>query len=133
MDTNVFIYCFEDSQKYGEIAEYVIGQAGAGVFHAIVTPITLAELLVKPLLSDRADLADRYRSVMRNLPNIDCVALDADVGFMAGALRAKYGLALPDMFQVAAAMKSQEPTLITQDRALRKITDADIVALDDFA
>ena len=67
---------------------------------------------------------------MLSLPNIACVSLDPDVGFMAGALRATYGLPLPDMLQVAAAMKASNPTVITQDKALRKVAEVDVVSLD---
>ena len=35
---------------------------------------------------------------------------------MAGSLKAKYGLPLPDMFQVAAALAQPANAIITNDR-----------------
>jgi predicted nucleic acid-binding protein len=133
IDTNVFIYCFEDSPEFGEAAAFVLGQAAAGVFNAVVTPITLAEILVKPLLAGRADLADRYRAVLSDLPNVAAAEIDPAAGFMAGALRARYGLPLPDMFQAALALRSDAPALITNDATMRKVSEVIVFSLDAFA
>jgi predicted nucleic acid-binding protein len=133
LDTNVFIYCFEDNPEYGAVAEHVIAEAARGRFRGAITPVTIAEMLVKPLRAKRGDLAARYRSVLMHLPNIEPVALDSETGSMAGALRAKYGLPLPDMLQVAAAMRAARPTIVTNDEAIRRVTEVTMVSLGDLA
>ena len=133
LDTMVLIYYFEDSATYGARAESVIGDASRDLFEAIITPVTAAELLVKPLRADRPDIADRYRSAMTHLDNARCCCLSWNTGCMAGALRARYGLPMPDMFQVALAMETGSCALITNDKALRRIEEVPVVLLDDLS
>ena len=132
IDTNVLIYLFEDDPLFGDAAEKVIMQAEQGVFHGVITPITVAELLVKPLRNNREDLANRCRSALRRLQNIDLVGLSFKTGEIAGALRAQYGFPLPDMMQVAVALESKTPAIITNDKALKKIKEIDVILLSDI-
>ena len=132
IDTNVLIYLFEDHPRYGRVAEFILDEAACGSFSGVITPITIAELLVKPLEADRPDLADTYRNILGNLPNIEAADCTFDVGVMAGALRAKHGVPLPDAFQAAVAMQSPRPMLITNDRRMRKISEVRSILLSEF-
>jgi predicted nucleic acid-binding protein len=80
----------------------------------------------------RPDIAERYRMALRNLVNIRLCPLDEEVGFMAGALRAEYDLALPDVLQAAMALRETPATLVTNDKALKKIVEVQVVLLDDL-
>lgn len=131
IDTMVLIYLFEDHPQYGAVAEWLLQRAEAGDFAGVVTPVTMAEILVKPLRNGRADLADRYRTAIRNAANLKMCDFSRQTGAMAGALRAKYGLPLPDMFQAACAME-QGGVLVTNDANLRKIGDIHVVLLNDL-
>jgi predicted nucleic acid-binding protein len=133
LDTMVWIYFFEDHPKYAAICSRLVQEAEAGTFSGVVTPVTAAEILVKPLQKHRADIAERYSMALRNLVNIGFYPLDWDVGFMAGALRAKYGLPLPDVLQAAMALRETPPTLITNDKALKKIAEVNVILLDDLS
>ena len=132
LDTMVLMYYFEDCAEYGDRAESIIRAASEQVFEAIITPVTAAELLVKPIQSERPDIADGYRTAMAHLDNINRCSLSWDTGCMAGALRARYGLPIPDMLQVAVAMESGSCALITNDKALRRVDEVPIVLLDDL-
>ena len=132
LDTMVFIYLFEDVPPYAEVCQDLVQRASAGRFRGVISPVTAAELLVKPLASKRHDLADEYRVALRNMPHLELAALTAETGYMAAALRAKYGLPLPDMFQVALAVQAEQPTLITNDRQMKRIREVEIVLLDDL-
>ena len=131
IDTNILIYLFEDHPRYAEAAEFIIDAAASGMFSGVVTPVTVAELLVKPLQADRPDIADRYRTALRHMQNVISGTLDAEIGAMAAALRAKYGLPLPDMFQAAVALRSPTPIIITNDKAISRVTELTAVSLDD--
>jgi predicted nucleic acid-binding protein len=48
---------------------------------------------------------------------------------MAGSLRAKYALPLPDMLQVAIALREAQPTLITHDKALKRVKEAKVLTI----
>ena len=132
LDTMVFIYLFEDSPQFGSVSEFILEQGRLGKFESVVTPITAAELMVKPLQKKRYDLADRYRLALRNMQNVIPVAVTFETGLLAGSLRAKYGLPLPDMLQVACAMQSKTPALITNDKAMEQIEEAEVFLLSAF-
>jgi len=132
LDTMIFIYLFEDSPQFGSVSEFILEQVGLGKFESAVTPVTAAELMVKPLQNKRYDLADRYRLALRSMQNVVPVAMSFETGLLAGGLRAKYGLPLPDMIQVACAMQSKTPTLITNDKAMEHIDEAEVFLLSAF-
>ena len=133
IDTMVFIYLFEDHPAFGELCENLFNQIKGGFFSAIATPITAAEVLVKPLQKGQLSIADKYRNAIRNMPNISNVKFEVEIGFMAGSLRAKYGLPLPDMFQVAAALDQPANAIITNDRDIQRIQEIDVFLLSDLA
>lgn len=132
LDTMVFIYLFEDSPVYAGACEALIAAAAGGEFSGAVTPITAAELLVKPLRQGRHDIADRYRTALRSMANITMAGITPETGQLAGALRAKYGLPLPDMLQVASALDAPHPTLVTNDRRLSRVLEVDLFLLEDM-
>ncbi|MGV7225119.1 MAG: PIN domain-containing protein [Nitrospinales bacterium] len=70
---------------------------------------------------DQMSIADKYRNAIRNMPNISNIKFDVEIGFMAGSLRAKYGLPLPDMLQVAAALAQPANAIITNDRDIQRV------------
>lgn len=131
-DTMFFIYLFEDAPKYADLCEGILDQVAGGFCHGVITPVTAGELVVKPLQQERPDIADRYRSALRAFTNIDVVPISVETGWLAGALRAKYRMPLPDMIQVAAALQGDRPTLITNDRLLKRITEVQVLLLDDL-
>ena len=132
IDTMVLIYLFEDTPRYGALCERILRDIARGKYTGIVTPITVAELLVKPLQQGRTDLADAYRRALSSLQNVELTPMTFDTGCMAGALRAKYGFALPDMFQVAAAFQTPDPAILTNDKALRRIENVRVFLLDEM-
>jgi predicted nucleic acid-binding protein len=112
---------------------YLFDQIKDGVFSAIVTPITAAEVLVKPLKKGQMSTADKYRNAIRNMPNISNIKFDVEIGFMAGSLSAKYGLPLPDMLQVAAALAQPANAIITNDRDIQRVQETNVFLLSDLA
>ena len=132
LDTMIFIYLFEDDKKYGRCCEWLLQQAADGAFTGVITPVTAAELLVKPLQFKRHALADRYRDARRSVPNRHLVGGAPEAGWMAGALTAKYNLPLPDMIQVATAMERNSTALISNDKALQRVKEANVILLDSL-
>lgn len=127
-----FVYLFEDVPKYAALCEQILGQVAHGFCHGVITPITAGELVVKPLRHERPDIADRYRSALRAFANIETLPITLETGWLAGALRAKYRLPMPDMIQVATALQGEKPALITNDRVLKRITEVQVCLLDDL-
>ena len=130
LDTMIFIYLFEDHPAYAELCEHILDQMSRGLFSGVVTPITAGEILIKPLQQRQFSVADRYRAALQSLPNVILTSFDVDIGFMAGSLRAQYGLPLPDMFQAATALYYPARTLITNDKDLQRVKEIDVFLLD---
>jgi len=130
-DTMVLIYLLEDHPTYAPVCESLFRMAEAGSLSGVITPITLAEVIVKPLKAGQPELADRYQNAIKNLPNIALGDFSWKTGVMAGALKAKYGLALPDLFQAACAME-HGGVLVTNDKALKRIEEIRVVLLSDL-
>lgn len=129
LDTMLLIYLFEDSSPHAARCERIFEAIRIGGFQGIITPITLAEIIVKPLRAKRPDIADQYRAALASFPNLTTCSISPATAAMAGALRGQYGHPLPDLFQVACAME-HKAVLITNDKAFHKITEIPIHFLD---
>ena len=131
IDTMIWIYLFEDINPYATPAEYLVQAMQEGRFHGVVTPVTIAELIVKPLENGREDIADRYRQVLATAENLSMVPVDYHTGWLAGSMRAKYSMPLPDMFQIAVCLQYDYPLLITNDKLLKKIKEVNVLLLNE--
>lgn len=49
----------------------------------------------------------------------------------AAEIRARYNLALPDSFQVAVALESGCDAFLTNDAALKRVAEIDVIVLDE--
>jgi hypothetical protein len=67
------------------------------------------------------------------MPNISNIKFDLEIGFMAGSLRAKYGLPLPYILQVAAALAQPANAIITNDRDIQHVRETNVFLLSDLA
>ena len=132
IDTMFFIYLFEDTPRYGEHCESIIEMIAEGSFSALITPITAAEIVVKPIFAGRNELADEYFSALKRIKNTRLASISVETGHIAGALKAKYRLPLPDMIQMAVALQTEKPAIITNDKALKKVTEVKVYLLDDM-
>ena len=83
---------------------------------AIVSMVTVMELLVRPL---RAGAGEPYRHVLDFLtrfPNLRAVELDLPIAQEAASLRASYRLSAPDALIVATGTIAQVGHLVTNDK-----------------
>jgi predicted nucleic acid-binding protein len=81
---------------------------------------------------EKLSVADRYRTALQSISNLKLVDFDVNIGFMAGSLRARYGLPLPDMFQAAVALSLPARTLVSNDKALKRIEEIDVILLSEI-
>ena len=51
---------------------------------------------------------------------------------MDGSLRAKYGLPLPDIIQVATALSQPANAIITNDRDIQRVRETNVFLLSDL-
>ncbi len=127
----VFIYHLQDHPRYAMATQAIMDAWESGSAQGLTSVISLAEVLVKPLREKRQQAADDYRRLLRAFPNLRLLALTADIAEEAARLRALHGLALPDMIQIASAVAEGAGGFVTNDPALQRITEIEVLLLDD--
>lgn len=132
LDTALFIYHFEDHPRYRALTAQILRQISAGRCRAVVSELTLLELLVQPLRLERQDVADEYELLLANFPHLDLISMDRAIILRAAQLRARVGLRTPDALIAATAIERGASLLVTNDRQLLRLTDIEVVCLDDL-
>jgi predicted nucleic acid-binding protein len=126
-DTNPIIYLLE-GHPLATRFEPIFADVEAGRIQALVTPITLAEVVSGPLRAGKEALAQRYRNTLTNGPGWTLRPLDADIAVLAARLRLRHGLRLPDAIQLATAVHEGCHALISHDRDFGKVREILILA-----
>jgi predicted nucleic acid-binding protein len=96
IDTNPIIYVLEGN-PLGAPFRSIFEAVDDGRIRALVTPITVAEVVTGPLKANRDALAERYRR--------------------------RHALKLPDAFQLAVALEEGCSALVTHDRDFSTVSD----------
>jgi predicted nucleic acid-binding protein len=122
IDTNPIIYLLEGN-PLGSPFRSIFEAVDKGRIRAIVTPITVAEVVTGPLKAKREALAERYRRTITQNPGWDVRDIDADIAVLAARLRLRHALKLPDAFQLAVALEEGCSALVTHDRDFSTVTD----------
>lgn len=120
VDSAPVVYALEGS-ALARPFEPIFEAVEAGRIRAIVTPITLAEVVAGPLRAGREDLAARYRAALTSSPGWTLRPLDADIAMLAARLRFRHRLKLPDALQLATALEEGCHALITHDRDYHRV------------
>ena len=116
MDTAPVIYLLDGNADFLPTFLPLFRAAERGELQILLTPVTLAEVLAGPLKARKEALAERYESALREGLGWRVVDLTADLAARAARLRVRYGLKLPDAFQLAAPLVHSASALVTHDR-----------------
>lgn len=120
LDTAPVIYMLERNEEHLPKFLPFFRAAERGEFNIVITPVTLAEVLGGPVKARKEALAERYESALRSGLGWRVADLEADVASRAARLKARYGLKLPDAFQLACALTESAAALVTHDRDFGK-------------
>ena len=131
-DTSIFIYHFEGATPLAGLASTALQALVSGHIEGITSVLTLMELCTRPLKLGRPDLANTYEVTIHNWPNLVTVGIDRILARGGAELRARHGLQSVDAAQIAAGLMSRATAFLTNDRRLRRITELQILLLDDY-
>lgn len=132
-DTAPLIYLIEGHAIYGPIVLPLFADRfEKGINPATTSTITLAEVLVKPLLRGLNNVIVRYRAYLTQTSHQGVVPISLNTAEQAADLRARYGLRLPDACQIAAALEAGATHFVTNDKNLRKVTELKVLVLEDY-
>lgn len=127
VDTNPLIYWFEGSELAAPF-ESVFADVQAGRIDALVTPVTVAEVVTGPLRAGKDALAERYRQAI-SAGGFSVRDTNADIAILAARLRLRHGLKLPDAIQLATALQAGCFALISRDRDFSRVDDVLILGM----
>nr|MBF0222377.1 PIN domain-containing protein [Desulfobulbaceae bacterium] len=130
VDSAPIIYFLEGHSTYSQHFMPLFEQIDSGRLLAIISPVTVAEVVAGPLGHNNELLADRYYQALTSGPNWSIQDLTAEISFMAARIRIRYRLKLPDAIQLATAVSSGSSALITHDRDFRNVNEMLILGLD---
>ena len=119
LDTNILIEYLEGDQT---VVDFILAHVKSGRT-LFVSSVSVAELFSKETLTS-ADIS-HVKNLVANLLSIP---LDNDIAEVAGDLRRKYKLMLPDAAIAATALTRHTP-LITRDKGFRKVKELTFIDL----
>ena len=132
MDTAPIIYFIEKNPKYLGVLKPVFLEIDTGRIEAITSTITLLEVLVHPFRTKNDILAEKYRDILLHSGGLTTFEIFHEVSEMSSKLRAKYSIRTPDAIQIAVGLLYRASKFLTNDSALKKVSDIDVLVLDDF-
>jgi predicted nucleic acid-binding protein len=122
IDTNPIIYLLEGNPLAAPFRA-LFESVDNGRIRALVTPITVAEVVSGPLKARKEALAERYRRILTQSPGWSTRDIDADVAVLAARLRLRHRLKLPDAIQLAVALEEGCYAVVTHDRDFSSVKD----------
>ena len=130
VDTAPIIYFVEKHPRYFATVSAVFDRVDDDQLAPVVSPITLAECLVYPYRMGHADAARMFKELLTH--RMRFVPIEETIASQAAELRARHNLSLPDALQCAVALNARCDAFLTNDIALKRVTELNVVVLDDL-
>lgn len=131
-DTSPFIYFVERHPRYVDIMRDLIRRVDTGQLTGVSSVVTLTEVLTLPKRTGQQAIENAYRTILTQSRHFMLLHIDVDIAEHAAALRAQYTLRTPDALQIAAALHGGCQAFVTNDAALKRVTDLRILCLDEL-
>jgi len=132
LDTSIFIYQLQANPRYIDLTHHVFSWLERSSASAITSTITMTELLVQPFRGSDERLSNSFLSLIPPFPNLNWIAPDLEIAFLAAQIRARSGLRTPDALQAATAMHAGATTILANDPVFRRVSGLEALILDDF-
>lgn len=134
LDSTVLIYHLEDVEPYSELTELTFSEVASGSAEAILSTISLTELLVRPFSEGRMDAIERFERFVLSIPNAKIVAPNYAIAKDAARLRGTYRLRTPDALLASTALHEGASAFVTNDDRLKSLRAEGIaiVVLDRY-
>jgi predicted nucleic acid-binding protein len=118
-DTNLFIYLFEKSPRYGKAVLDIYKRMTQRGDQLVTSTLTVGEVLVRPTASGDAGLLNEYRRLFRD-PAIGVIAFDFLAAELFARIRQDTSIRPPDAIQLACATAGKADLFITNDDRLSR-------------
>lgn len=128
IDTNVFIYYFQQHPQFGHKAKNIFQSVIRGEIKAITSMITLIELL--SLGGSDKDI-EKLKTIYLQTPNLKTFDITQGISIEAARIRRNYGYRIPDSIQLATSLYAKANVFITNDKRLQSFKEIKIRLLKD--
>jgi predicted nucleic acid-binding protein len=130
LDTSIFICELERNIRYQPFTNGIFAWLGLPDSEAILSTVTMTELLVQPLREGNESVANQYDSVLTRHPNLNWSVPDLPVATLAAQFRANYRLKTIHALIATTAIHASATGLITNDSALTRVKGLDVLVLE---
>ena len=132
LDTNIFIYALEGYPVFRAVLATLFEALDRGELTAVTSELTLAEVLVKPLLDHHAERQAAYLQALQPSASLQIVPVSREVLIAAARLRADAHLKLPDAIHAATAQFTGCDQFLTNDAHVSAIPGLAIRRLSEL-
>lgn len=132
LDTSIFIYHLEANPKYLALTDGVFSWLESKTHAAVTSVITMTELLVKPYVESDRESAGKCYTLLSTYPNLEWISPTLEIADLAAQIRAVHRLRTPDALQAATALQAQATAMVTNDPIFKRVSDFDVLILDNF-
>jgi len=124
VDTAPFICLLESHPQLADRFVGLFEAASQGALSIALSTVTLAEVLTGPHKAGQTALAKRFEKA---LCQYEVVPVSVSIAALAGQLRAKHRLKLPDALQLATALETGAAAFVTHDRDFSRVTALPVI------
>ena len=129
-DTSIFIYLLGNNARYAPLCLQLLDACANHRITGLSGDVTLAELLVKPLMANDAAAVAAVRELLIEDGAITLVSHSRRCFERAADLRARHGLKMVDALQLATAIEAGATCLVSNDRQFPRMSAIECVCLD---
>ncbi|PHM09078.1 type II toxin-antitoxin system VapC family toxin [Nostoc sp. 'Peltigera malacea cyanobiont' DB3992] len=131
LDTAPVIYFVERNPQFVDLVDPIFDRLEADIT-AVVSAITLSECLVGAIRLGLVDLEQAFVDVLQQ-EQVVFVEINANIAREAARIRVHYNLQLPDALQVATAIIAGCETFLTNDTALKRVTELRVLVVGELS
>jgi len=129
IDSAPIIYILDGKTDFANIFIPLFQDIEDGRIRAVISAITILEVLSGPLKHGNEILADRYYKALTSGGGWKVQDINAEIGFIAARIRIQYKLKLPDAIQIATAVFTGSSALVTHDRDFKGMEEILILGI----
>ncbi len=132
LDTSIFIYQLQSNPRYVNLTHPIFQWLEQPGSRAVTSTITMTEILIQPYRDNEQDLIDKFKGLLFIYPNLEWISPDLKIAGRAAEIRAHHHLQTPDAVHAATAIDARASAFLTNDPVFRRITDLEVLILDEY-
>lgn len=132
LDTNVFVYAVEGHPVFRAALRALFQDAEQGRIRVVTSELTLAEVLVKPMMDENLVRQRAYEQALRPSQDLEVVPVSRGVLREAARIRAVQRAKLADAIHIATAERAKCSLFLTNDRRLTSTAEMETILLSSL-